>query len=316
MPYGVTEQMCVSSFWYDKAFPNPTEGSMTMEEIAAVNQQILAAESSKMYDLEAMESSYDASAVKEAVLAAGIPDKALYVNGTPINKSEYFGALRAAMQNTCYTGIREQQYAVCTTRANLRRWPTDDILGYSTTDPDDELQDSAVLVNEPFIVRQSCTVNGKTFYWGYTNTYSGWVNAECFGLCATRQEWLDAWKVDPEKADFLVVTQDKIITEPAVLTPNTSNVRLTLGTILKLIPSEQLSGNIGERYGWYNYAVYLPTRDANGKLVRQPCFIPQHEGVSIGFLPFTQKNLLDVAFTCLGDRYGWGGMLDSLDCSL
>lgn len=289
---------------------------MTMEEISAVNQEILAAESSKMYDLEAMESSYDASALKDAFLATEIPERELYINGTAVKNAEYFGELLAAMRNTCYSGIREQQYAVCTTRANLRTWPTDDILGYSATDPDDELQDSAVLVNEPFIIRQSCVAGGKTFYWGYSNTYSGWVNAECFGLCQSRQEWLDAWKIDPEKADFLVVTQDKIFTEPAIQTPYSSNVRLTLGTILKLVPPERLNGNIGERYGWYNYAVYLPTRDANGKLVQQPCFIPKHEGVSIGFLPFTQKNLLDIAFSCLGDRYGWGGMLDSLDCSL
>ena len=30
----------------------------------------------------------------------------------------------------------------------------------------------------------------------------------------------------------------------------------------------------------------------------------------------TKKNILKVAFSCLGDRYGWGGMLHAMDCSM
>jgi hypothetical protein len=44
--------------------------------------------------------------------------------------------------------------------------------------------------------------------------------------------------------------------------------------------------------------------------------ISQHYSVSVGFLPMTQGNILDVAFSCLGNRYGWAGMLQSYDCSL
>ena len=29
----------------------------------------------------------------------------------------------------------------------------------------------------------------------------------------------------------------------------------------------------------------------------------------------TQANILDVAFSCLGNRYGWGSMLGAMDCS-
>ena len=35
-----------------------------------------------------------------------------------------------------------------------------------------------------------------------------------------------------------------------------------------------------------------------------------------GYLPLTQNNVLDVAFSCIGDEYGWGGMNGNMDCSL
>ena len=43
--------------------------------------------------------------------------------------------------------------------------------------------------------------------------------------------------------------------------------------------------------------------------------ISQHSAVSVGYLPLTSQNVLRVAFSMLGDAYGWGAMLDSADCS-
>ena len=34
-----------------------------------------------------------------------------------------------------------------------------------------------------------------------------------------------------------------------------------------------------------------------------------------GFLPFTKANISKVAFSALGNTYGWGGSLNSDDCS-
>ena len=73
--------------------------------------------------------------------------------------------------------------------------------------------------------------------------------------------------------------------------------------------------NFCERGPWNNYVVYLPTRDKNGNYVKKYALISEHYKVSCGFLPMTQANILDVAFTCLGNRYGWGAMLGAMDCS-
>ena len=47
----------------------------------------------------------------------------------------------------------------------------------------------------------------------------------------------------------------------------------------------------------------LWTRDDKGNFVRKMAMIGMHNNVSVGYLPFTQRNILNVAFSCLGDRY-------------
>lgn len=112
------------------------------------------------------------------------------------------------------------------------------------------------------------------------------------------------------------MTQDKIILEPCLWDDAVSEVQLMLGTRLKLVPEDCIPEAVAERGNWNNYLVYLPVRTEEGRYEEHIAAISQHEQVSVGFLPMTGKNILTVAFSCLGDRYGWGGMLGSLDCSL
>ena len=190
--------------------------------------------------------------------------------------------------------------------------PNAEPVGWSATDPDDEFQNSAVNVNEPFIV-DAVTADGKFFH-GCTDNCSGWVQADHFAVCDDRDTWLAQWDLSSDQV--LVVTTSRISLERSNLDPATSGVELMLGTQLPLIPRDQLPDNIQERGTWYNYAVWLPTRGSDGKLVRSPALIGEHNDVSAGFLPLTKRNILKVAFTCLGDRYGWGGMLGAMDCSM
>jgi hypothetical protein len=85
---------------------------------------------------------------------------------------------------------------------------------------------------------------------------------------------------------------------------------------LPLVSKNDIPEQIAERYPWYSYTVYLPTRDANGKLKREFALISSHQDVHIGYPKLTVNNILTLAFSCLGDRYGWGGMLGAMDCSL
>ena len=308
---GVTAEMCRSSYWREKLGKESDRVLMTSGEIDGLNAKILAKPETNMFDLENLPETYETYPAERSM-----PTGNFYVNGQKIDNEEYFGKMIKAISETGYSGEMQTQYAVVTKRADMKDWPTEDIIGYSANDTDDEMQGSSMNVNEPFVIRQKCVVDGKTFYNGYSTNCAGWVPAECLAVCENKEEWLDAWKVDTAEKDFLVVAQDKITLEPSMYVPEISEVKLMLGTILKLVPENEMPETVAERGTWNNYVVYLPTRNADGKYVKQYALISQHYDVSVGFLPLTQGNVLDVAFTCLGSRYGWGGMLDSMDCSM
>ena len=116
--------------------------------------------------------------------------------------------------------------------------------------------------------------------------------------------------------EILVVTTDQITMAPSAYSKELSRIELHLGTVLPLVPENEIPESIDGRGTWYNYVVYVPTRDENGGFVKSMALVSMNREVSIGYLPFTKRNVLHVAFSCLGDRYGWGGMMDLMDCSL
>ena len=107
------------------------------------------------------------------------------------------------------------------------------------------------------------------------------------------------------------------VLEPMLYEPEISEVELRLGSVLKLVPEDEIPESVGEREGTlFNYVVYLPTRNEKGMYVRKIALIPARNHVSIGYLPYTEANLTKVAFELLGSRYGWGGTMKSYDSSL
>ncbi|MBQ7266074.1 MAG: C40 family peptidase [Firmicutes bacterium] len=307
----VSNDMCKPDYWKKKLGSNADKVLMTSKEIEALNKKILQEKQTYMTDIEKMSDTYEANPKERE-----IPTQNYYIDGKLIDNNEYFGKINKAMVETGYYGQTKTQYAVVTERVDLKDWPTTDIVGYSADDTDDELQSSAMNVNEPFVIRQKCEIDGKTYYNGTTFNCSGWVDGDCIAICSSKEEWIDSWKVNPNSKDFIVLTQSRLTLEPSTYVPSISNVDIMLGTTLKLVPQKDMPVTVAERGTWNNYVVYLPTRNEKGNYVKQKALIPQRADVSIGYLPLTQGNVLDVAFSCLGDRYGWGGMLGAMDCSM
>lgn len=316
----VTEEMCNAGFWYDKASGDPEKILMNIDEIQAFNKKALSTKATNMYDLENISEVYDASALKLSLSNVSSTRKVLFVDGISVSVNELYQEVKKSILDTGYDETERQiQYAITTKQTEMKSLPILGYVGYSMTDTDNEIVDSALSVNEPFVIKQRCISYGHTFYWGYSDSCSGWVDAECVAICKDKTEWLDSFKVDAASKNFVVISRDKVVLEPSYYAPYSSEVKLTLGTVLKLIPADEIpkDGFIGEkRADWNNHAVYLPTRDSEGNYVKKMALISQHYNVHEGYLPLNEKNILNVAFSCLGNRYGWGGMLDSMDCSL
>jgi hypothetical protein len=61
--------------------------------------------------------------------------------------------------------------------------------------------------------------------------------------------------------------------------------------------------------------VLYPSRGAQGELTANEGYIEFNSGVSLGFLPYTKRNIFNQLFVPYGRRYGWGGMYEERDCS-
>ena len=314
----VTSEMSNADYWKN-LIENPDMLLLTPEEISELNQAIIDGSGTMVFDIEKIEENLKSTQteITNSLASETIPTRKLYINGNLIDNNEYFTNLKNAIKETGYkSDEKKAYYAIAVKRADIKSWPTFDVIGYSSTDPDDEIESSALNVNEPFVILGKCEIDGEIFYWGYSNNCTGWVYGKHLAIVDNKSDWVNAWKVGIDKKDFIVVTNDKVVLEKSIMVPSTSEVKLTIGTILKLVPDSEIPQMIGERGTYNNYVVYLPTRNEEGKYERKIALISEHEGVNVGFLPLTQENILDVAFNCLGDRYGWGGMLDAMDCSL
>ena len=304
-------------FWANLS-SKPDQLLATDERIKERNAEILGTKKTNMNDLVNMSETYNGIKVRDSLADSVVRDanrSTYYANGQLVDKEEYFGNLKSNIAgNEDVTNNDTVKYAICTTRTKVKWCPTSDYIGYSATDRDDEGVNSAIGINEPMII-QAKTADGK-FYWGFTTNCTGWVAAEDVAICSSKQEWLDTWEMEVGAKDFIVVTTDRIVTETSFYNPDISAKTLTLGTTLKLVPKADIPAQVDGRDTWNNYVVYMPTRNAEGNYEKKMALISEHCKVNVGYLPFTERNILNIAFECLGNRYGWGGSLEAMDCSL
>ena len=312
----VSGKMTAPDFWA-KLSEQPDQVLASVAEIAKINAAALANKNTCMHDLKNIPETYDEPALRESLaqeLIASANREAYYANGVQVDKTSYFTDIKNnILQSTSATTNAAVKYAICTKRTELKWCPTNDYIGYSATDTDDEGVNSALGINEPMVIK-SQTADGR-FYWGYAGNCTGWVKAEDVAICSSKAEWLDAWDVNPKSKNFIVVTTDRLVTDTYFYSKDISAKTLTMGTTLKLAKQADIPASLDGRNDWHNYVVYLPTRDANGNYVKKIALIPEHSDVHVGYVPYTERNLLQIAFECLGNRYGWGGSLDAMDCS-
>lgn len=303
LPAEVTYEMTNSSYWKDIS-DDGDDVIMTASQIKKFNEKVTnATEKTKVKDLETLTSaSYGSFPTYESDL---------YIDSKKIDQTEYIKSFKSDHRK--YKAIK---YAVAVKRTVMKSWPILQNLGFSADDCDDEAALSSLVVNEPVIIGGKTTFNNHIFYYATSETCEGWVDSCDVAFFSTKKEWLSAWKVKLTDKNFIIVTEDKIYLDESSTNAAVSGLELPLGTILKLVPKANMPKTINERGTWFNHVVYVPTRKANGKCKMVMALIPMKYNVSVGYLPLTKNNLLDVSFSLLGKNFGWGGSLGSYDCSL
>ena len=299
----VSLAMMQASYWDE--FPGSEKVLMNPAEIEAKNAANFANPDCCMNKLSELPATFDGNKIKASLAGFSNPT-GLYVNGKPVPVSYYEG-LRANINGARVSAEMPLLYGFCTNRSELKSIPSAVWLSDDKTDPEwDNVVLSAVLIGEPLAVYFS-TADGA-FTYVKSEICDGWIPTQDIVLCHNKQEWEAAQ--NPE--NFIVVTGPEIITEISYDAAH-SEVIFEMGTRLELC--EEPVQYVDNRMSWCNYVAYYPGRGADGFFEKQKILIPFASDVSVGYMRYTQKNVIDLAFKSIGKRYGWGGSMSAQDCS-
>jgi len=268
------------------------------------------AENPHMVDLSTYPDNIPGTTVADIIQTISRPyDKDhFYRDGEKLTAADY-AKYETRLNLDAIPDIVTVRFALVLRRADMRTWPTEDVIFKSTETIDlDRFQENGLFPAETVVVLHQSDDGLWSFVQSYN--YAAWVRKDRIAT-GPRREVL----AYGSSSQFLVVTGSKVIAAADSRSPAASELPLDMGVCLPLLdPGECSSAN--DRGGNRPcHAVRLPICDRNGELAFATALIARDEDVHEGFLPFTRKNIIQQAFKFLGERYGWGHSCDARDCT-
>jgi len=283
-----------ADFWSARA-PEPRALILTPDEIEVLNRAALQYPSN-LVDIFALPEHPDRSHLQDM-----IDDLEKLKNGPPgydhtnhpLTK-KFYDRIESAIGTLPET--LPLQYGIITSRANLRRLPTNEVfLDKPFRNSFDRFQFTLLECGTPAAIFHA--TKDRAWFLIQVSHTRGWVESSRIAA-APKQEVLRFSGSNP-----LVMTGARvdIYSDPSL---SQHAATLQMGATLPLENREASS-----------YRVTLPTRDENGTLKRTAGYIRASDDVHDGYLPFTMKNLYHQAFKLLNHPYGWGDLYEGRDCS-
>ena len=309
LPDHVTTDMYSADFWVkkdEKPWLSPDE----IKAINTLNEKAIGI-NGEVYSLTELDEKLTADDLRAVLqeLADSVEDKPGFLHGKPID-NEYWQEQIAKSNMDAVPDKLNIRYGFSVERASLRLFPCEDFIGETETDLFyDEMLMSEFLPYMPLIIAHESA--DHEWYFVYMYGFGGWVQKRYVATCANREDW-DARR-NPE--NFLVVTGRELRLNKDRGCEKLSNLLLPMGTVLPLVRPEDAPESIDGRYSYNSYIVKLPIRSGTGRILDKYALIASSEDVSVGYLPYTGKAVIELALKRLGDRYGWGGLDYSQDCS-
>lgn len=297
-----------AAFWLQSC-PHPEEVVATPEQILELNRQTCRRLPDLVFDITQYPAELPSAAVRDMLFENAFPDAARFVDGRRVTP-DYYACLEQAMNAAALQGTVAVSYGFTLRRSAVRTFPTNDFL---TKDPDDRefdrFQETALDPAEPLL----CLHQSRDGNWRYVQAanYRGWIEADSIALSQDRSLWLDYCQT----RDFLVVTGNYLTLAEDPHLPEFSRLTFAMGAKLPLASPDTIPELIGRRTPVSCHVVRLPVRNQAGMLDFRPALVAKAADVSKGYLPFSRANLLRQMFKAQGDRYGWGGLFGSRDCS-
>ena len=268
---------------------------MSQKEINAFNDDI-AYKQGLLHYFKDTKRYYTSSYIKDTLLKNfnGLKSRVKYFSDNSKISSSFYKELKEELNLDALTGKKQKtRYALTINYTNQRIIPTQEVMMKTKNQIYfDRNQNSALDIATPIAILHS-SLDGAWHY-GIGPTSSGWVRDMDIAF-GEKKEILDY--VDSK--NFIITTSAKT----PLLIKGIYQDYMRMGVKLPYIMS------IDD-----NMRVRIPTRNEKGKLTFTNATVKK-SNVHIGYLAYTQQNILSQAFKFLHAPYGWGGMFGEQDCS-
>ena len=300
---GATPEMSNTGFWIART-KDADKVLMTPEKLAAFSRQIQKTEGTHCVDVLSYPDMLTSADLSLRIDSFALPTGPRYIGDKEVG-ADYWSALDIARNLQSAADYNIVRFGVPVRNCALRSFPTDDVCYTEPNDVEFDMNmESLLKVWEPVAVLYE-SADGL-WYCVRCGTCQGWVKKENIAI-AGKSVLRSIFA-----RDFAVVTGNRIIEDVDHNNPNGERPELTMGTRLPLAdPIDSVAGVST----LYSHSVLLPHRGTDGRLKVRTARLPFSADMSKGFLPYTQRNIINQAFKMLGERYGWGGMWGARDCS-
>lgn len=293
LPDNVTYEMRRPYFWISK-LKDPDRIIMSYNEIKFFNENIAKKKLTLPFDTRELQLKSDY--IKENILWAleYFKIKPYYFHDSMEADKDFFADME---DNINIKNFRENyiKYGIVSKFASQRLLPTDTAL-FSAPDKFffDRLQNNGFDIGNFLLILHES--KDKLWYYTISEYSSGWIKKENIALCS-----FDDFSL-LNNSRFIVVTEAKAdIFSDRQLSDYWQTIRM--GNRLTLLSDENGV-----------YKVLLPIRNKKGFLQYKYGYISRRDA-NIGYLGYTQKNVILQSFKFLNTPYGWGDMYMEQDCS-
>jgi len=285
----------IADFWI-RQLENPSKIIMNHKKIQKFNDRI--AHKQGLYsNFKDLNRFYGSSWIRSTILESfkSLKRSTRYFSDNSSINSKFYKQIKSELNlSTLKAKKRTTRYAMTINYTNQRIIPTQKaMLKRKNQIYFDRNQNSALDIATPIAILHS-TKDGSWHY-GIAPTSSGWVRDQdiVFGKRKQILNYLNS-------KNFIVTTASKT----SLLIKGVYHDYMRMGVKIPYLLSVD-----------DNIMVQIPTRNnENNRLIFSNATVKKRD-IHIGYLPYTQENILIQAFKFLHQPYGWGGMFGEQDCS-
>lgn len=296
----VSSEMEKPSYWIAR-LSEPDRVLLTSSQIEVLNQKFLRAEPTAIDPLTFPEHVNPSMLLAPLEKEEGVLlEKTLYDRkGRGVGK-EFIAGLKALCALHAIPDLIPVRFGLVVQECSLRTYPTTEpLVEEKGKFAFDLLQQTTLHPGEPVAVLWES--RDREWIYLVTSLLRGWVKKGSVATFRNKEEL-----VEYQREPYLVMTER---TTPFYENPGGDVVgEWKMGTIFHASPIQKES-EYSEYYGFAR-----PIRDQNGGIAFSIVYV-RKEGVNLGFLPLTARNILTQAFKLYGAPYGWGGLNGGWDCS-